>query len=126
MMSINKVILIGNLGKDPDVKTLQSGISVANFPIATSETWKDKETGGKKEHTEWHNVVAWDRLAENCGKYLAKGSQVYVEGSLQTRKWEDKEGNSRYTTEVKAMKVEFLGAKGERQEVEAPDEGTPF
>ena len=112
MASVNKVILIGNLGKDPEVKTIPSGKCVANFSIATSETWTDKNTGEKKEQTEWHNIVAWGRLGEICGEYLRKGTQVYIEGSLQTRKWEDKEGNPRYTTEVVAYKMQMLGTKG--------------
>lgn len=115
MASVNKVILIGNLGRDPEMKYTQSGTAVANFSIATTETWKDKETGEKKEQTEWHKIVAWRRLGEICGEYLKKGSLVYIEGALQTRKWEDKEGNARYTTEVVAHKMQMLGGKGDSQ-----------
>ena len=114
MASINKVILIGHLGRDPELKFTPSGVAVANFSIATSETWKDKNTGEKQESTEWHRIVAWKRLAEICGEYLKKGSQVYIEGSLQTRSWEDKEGTKRYTTEILAHKMQMLGSKGGR------------
>ncbi|OQY45083.1 MAG: hypothetical protein B6240_09330 [Desulfobacteraceae bacterium 4572_87] len=89
MASVNKVILVGNLGADPEVRYTPSGVAVANFSVATTETWKDKSTGEKKEQTEWHKIVAWRRLGEICGEYLRKGSQVYIEGSLQTRAWED-------------------------------------
>ncbi|MBW2585265.1 MAG: single-stranded DNA-binding protein, partial [Deltaproteobacteria bacterium] len=98
MAGINKVILIGNLGGDPEVRYTPSGDAVANFNIATSEEWKDKDTGEKKVRTEWHRIVAWRRLGEICGEYLSKGRQVYVEGRIQTNAWEDKEGNKRYTT----------------------------
>lgn len=100
MASVNKVILLGNLGKDPEIRTLNSGDKVANFSVATSETWKDKNTGEKKEKTEWTNVVVFGSLAEIVEKYLRKGSKVYLEGALQTRKWQDKDGNDRYSTEV--------------------------
>ena len=101
MSSINKVILIGRLGKDPEIRTLTNGGEVANFTLATSEKWKDKSTGEKKEKTEWHNVVTYnEHLVRIIKDYLTKGSQVYIEGSLQTRKWQDKDGNDRYTTEV--------------------------
>jgi single-strand DNA-binding protein len=109
---INKVIVVGNLGNDPDVNTLPSGDAVANISVATSESWRDKTTGEKVEKTEWHRIVAFGRLAEIMGEYLRKGSKVYVEGSLQTRKWQDKEGNDRYTTEVKARDLQMLDAKG--------------
>ena len=108
---INKVILIGNLGKDPETKSLPSGSAVANITVATTEGWKDKQTGEKKEHTEWHNVVFFDRLAEIAGQYLKKGSKVYIEGSLRTRKWQDKEGKDRYTTEVRANEMQMLDSK---------------
>jgi single-strand DNA-binding protein len=111
MAGINKVILIGRLGSDPEVRYTPSGVAVANFNIATSEEWKDKDSGEKKERTEWHRVVAWRRLGEICGEYLSKGKQVYVEGRLQTRDWEDKDGNKRYTTEIVASDVQFLGAR---------------
>jgi single-strand DNA-binding protein len=100
MAGINKVILIGNLGQDPDVKFMPSGDAVANVSIATSETWKDKNTGEKQERTEWHRVVFFGKLAEIVQKYVKKGSKIYVEGKLRTRKWQDKEGNDRYSTEV--------------------------
>lgn len=108
---VNKVILIGNLGKDPETKSLPSGSAVTNIRVATAEGWKDKQTGEQKEHTEWHNVVFFDRLAEIAGQYLKKGSQVYIEGTLRTRKWTDKEGKDRYTTEIKANEMQMLGSK---------------
>ncbi|WJW75018.1 single-stranded DNA-binding protein [Thiohalobacter sp. IOR34] len=109
---INKVILVGNLGKDPEVRYMPSGGAVANVTIATSEQWKDKQTGEQRERTEWHNVVFYQRLAEIVGEYLKKGSQVYVEGSLRTRKWQDKNGNDRYTTEIIASEMQMLGGRG--------------
>mgnify|MGYP001818865770 CR=1 FL=1 len=111
MAGINKVILIGRLGSDPEVRYTPSGVAVANFSIATSEEWKDKDSGEKKERTEWHRIVAWRRLGEICGEYLSKGKQVYIEGRLQTRDWEDRDGNKRYTTEIVATDVQFLGAR---------------
>lgn len=112
-MSINKVILIGRLGKDPEIRYSQTGSAVANITLATSESWKDKGSGEKQERTEWHRVVFFDRLAEIAGEYLRKGAQIYVEGRLQTRKWQDKEGKDRYTTEVMAREMKMLGSKGE-------------
>ena len=106
---INKVILIGNLGKDPEVRFTPGGQAVANFNIATSESWNDKTTQQKVEKTEWHRIVVWGKLAELCGEYLKKGRQCYVEGRLQTREWTDKEGQKKYTTEVVANTVQFLG-----------------
>lgn len=100
MSSTNKVILLGRLGKDPDIRSTQNGTKCANFSVATSEKWKDKNTGEAKEKTEWHNVVVWGALAGVCENYLKKGAQVYIEGKLQTRKWQDKDGQDRYTTEV--------------------------
>src|SRR5210317_1563446 len=111
MAGINKVILIGNLGGDPEVRYTPSGVAVAQFNIATSEEWKDKDSGEKRERTEWHRIVAWRRLGEICGEYLSKGQQVYVEGRIQTNTWEDKEGNKRYTTEIIANTVQFLGRR---------------
>ena len=108
---INKVILVGHLGKDPEVKYMPSGSAVANITVATSESWKDKQSGDKQERTEWHNVVFFNRLAEIVGEYLKKGAQVYVEGSLRTRKWQDKEGKDRYTTEIVASEMQMLGSK---------------
>jgi single-strand DNA-binding protein len=109
MAGINKVIIVGNLGKDPEVSYVPSGAAVAKFSVATSETWKDKTTGEKKERTEWHRIVAWDKLGEICGKYLSKGRQVYIEGKLQTHSYDDKEGVKRYVTEIIAQEVQFLG-----------------
>ncbi len=108
---VNKVILIGNLGRDPEVRYMPSGGAVANVTIATTDQWKDKQTGEQKERTEWHNVVFYNRLAEIVGEYLKKGSQVYVEGRLQTRKWQDKEGRDRYTTEIIANEMQMLGSR---------------
>ena len=107
---INKVILIGNLGQDPELKYTGSGTAVCNMRLATNESYKDSD-GNFVDKTEWHSIVAWSRLAEICGEYLKKGSQVYFEGSLQTRQWEDKEGNTRYTTEVKAREMQMLGGR---------------
>lgn len=111
MASVNKVILIGNLGQDPEVKYMPSGGAVANISIATTEAWKDKATGEKKEKTEWHRVVFFNRLAEIVGEYLRKGSQVYIEGNLRTRKWQDQGGQDRYTTEIVAREMTMLGGK---------------
>ena len=111
MSGINKVILIGRLGSDPEIRYTPSGVAVANFSIATSEEWKDKDSGEKKERTEWHRIVAWRRLGEICGEYLSKGKQVYIEGRIQTRSWEDKDGNKKYTTEIVANDIQFLGSR---------------
>ncbi len=108
MSGVNKVILVGRLGTDPEVKTVSGGNTVARLSLATSENWTDRE-GQKQERTEWHRVVVWGKLAELCGKYLTKGRQVYVEGRIQTRSWEDQQGQKRYTTEVVASTVQFLG-----------------
>ena len=124
MAGINKVILIGRLGSDPEVRYTPSGVAVANFNIATSEEWKDKDSGEKRERTEWHRIVAWRRLGEICGEYLSKGQQVYVEGRIQTNTWEDKEGNKRYTTEIIANTVQFLGRR-ESSESARPRSTTP-
>ena len=107
---INKVILVGNLGQDPDTKDMPSGMTVCNLRIATSESWKDKQSGEMKEQTEWHSVAMFGRLAEIAGEYLRKGSQVYIEGRLRTRKWQDKSGNDRYTTEIVANEMQMLGS----------------
>ena len=109
---VNKVILVGNLGKDPDMKYTASGGAIANITVATSESWNDKQTGEKVEKTEWHRVVAFQRLAEIMGEYLKKGSQVYIEGKIQTRKWQDQNGQDRYTTEVVANDMQMLGSRG--------------
>jgi len=109
---VNKVILIGNLGNDPDIRYTSSGAAVANVSLATAETWRDKESGEQQERTEWHRIVFFGRLAEIVGEYLKKGSQIYVEGRLQTRKWQDKEGMDRYTTEIVANEMQMLGSRG--------------
>ena len=112
MSGVNKVILVGRLGKDPEVRHLESGAAVANFSIATSETYKDKQ-GNKQETTEWHNIVLWRGLAEIAEKYLTKGNLVYIEGKLKTRNWQDKDGNTRYTTEVVGDNMTMLGSKND-------------
>lgn len=109
---INKVILVGNLGADPDTRYMPSGGAVTNLSIATSESWKDKQSGEQKERTEWHKVAMFGRLAEISAEYLRKGSQVYIEGKLRTRKWQDKDGNDRWTTEVIADEMQMLGGRG--------------
>ena len=109
---VNKVILVGNLGQDPETRAMPSGKPVTNVRIATSESWKDKQTGEQKEQTEWHTIVFFDRLAEIAAEYLRKGSQIYVEGRLRTRKWQDKTGNDRYTTEIVANEMQMLGSRG--------------
>ena len=111
MASVNKVILIGNLGRDPETRYMPNGEAVANITVATTETWKDKASGEKQEKTEWHRVTFYRRLAEIAGEYLKKGSQVYVEGRLETRKWQDKEGKDRYTTEIIANEMKMLGSR---------------
>jgi single-strand DNA-binding protein len=108
MASVNKVILIGNLGRDPELRYTQSGQAVANFTLATNEQWKDRD-GNAQERVEWHRIAVWGKQAENCAQYLQKGRSVYVEGRLQTREWEDKEGQKRRTTEIHAQTVQFLG-----------------
>jgi single-strand DNA-binding protein len=109
---INKVILIGNLGADPETRAMPSGMTVANLSVATSESWKDKQSGENKERTEWHKVALFGRLGEIAGEYLKKGSKVYIEGSLRTRKWQDKSGNDRYTTEIIADEMQMLDSRG--------------
>ena len=109
---INKVILVGNLGADPDTRYMPSGKAVTNIRIATSESWKDKQTGDQQERTEWHSIVMYDKLGEIAAEYLRKGSQVYIEGKLRTRKWQDKEGKDRYTTEIIADQMQMLGGRG--------------
>ncbi len=109
---VNKVILVGNLGKDPEMKYTASGAAIANITVATTDSWNDKQTGERVEKTEWHRVVAFQRLAEIMGEYLKKGSQVYIEGKLQTRKWQDQNGQDRWTTEVVANDMQMLGARG--------------
>lgn len=109
---INKVIVVGNLGNDPDTRYMPSGGAVTNISIATSESWKDKQSGEQKERTEWHKVAMFGRLAEIAAEYLRKGSQVYIEGKLRTRKWQDRDGNDRYTTEIIADEMQMLGGRG--------------
>jgi len=111
MASVNRVILVGNLGRDPELRYIPSGQAVANFTLATNDRWRDKE-GNNQERTEWHRIVVWGKTAENCAQYLQKGRSVYIEGRLQTRDWEDKEGNKRQTTETIAQTVQFLGGRG--------------
>lgn len=125
MAGINKVIIIGNLGADPEIRHTAGGSAVANFTVATSETWKDKNTGEKQESTEWHRVVAFSRLAEIIEQYLRKGSKVYVEGKLQTRKWQDRDGNDRWTTEIVAREMQMLDGKG-GQGAPAPQQQAPL
>ena len=122
MAGINKVILVGRLGADPEVKTVSGGNTVARLSLATSENWTDKE-GQKQERTEWHRIVVWGKLAELCGRYLNKGRQVYVEGRLQTRSWEDQQGQKRYTTEIVANTVQFLGAGSQTTQTHDQDVG---
>jgi len=117
---INKVILIGNLGADPETRAMPSGTTVANLRIATSESWRDKQTGEQQERTEWHRVAFFGRLAEVAGEYLRKGSQVYVEGSLRTRKWQDKEGQDRYSTEIRGDVMQMLGPRAGSGEPREP------
>lgn len=109
---VNKVIIIGNLGADPETRAMPSGTTVANLRVATSESWRDKQTGEQQERTEWHRVALFGRLAEVAGEYLRKGSQVYIEGSLRTRKWQDKQGNERYSTEIVGNDMQMLGGRG--------------
>jgi single-strand DNA-binding protein len=116
MASVNKVIVLGNLGKDPDLRHLPNGDAVCNFSLATTESWKDKE-GNKQDKTEWHNIVIFRKLAEIAGEYLKKGRPVYIEGRLQTRKWQDKDGKDRYTTEIVADEMQMLGSREEAKEV---------
>ena len=111
MKGINKAIIVGTLGKDPETRYTQSGMAICNISVATSEQWKDKQTGEKVEKTEWHRVVLFQRLAEIAGEYLMKGSQVYIEGKIQTRKWQDKNGQDRYTTEIIGNEMQMLGGK---------------
>ena len=118
MASVNRVTIIGNLGKDPETRYAPSGDAVTNITVATTETWKDKATGEKREATEWHRVVFFGKLAEIAGQYLKKGSQVYLEGKLKTRKWQDKDGADRYTTEINADELKMLGGKGDGQQSE--------
>lgn len=126
-MSVNKVILIGNLGRDPEVRFTANGRSVVRFPIATSEVWNDAE-GHRQERTEWHNIIVWGKQGETCAQYLAKGRQVFVEGSIRTRSFDDRNGNKRYVTEIVAQRVRFLGGGGGTRvapELENEPQGEP-
>jgi len=138
MASLNKVLLIGYLGADPEIRYTPSGAAVANFRMATKDQWTNKE-GEKQERTEWHRIVAWRKLGETCGEYLHKGSLVYIEGSLQTRDWQDRDGNKRYTTEIVAYRMQMLDRAGKAPEAESgedrfqaeepldiPDDDIPF
>jgi single-strand DNA-binding protein len=120
---INKVILVGNLGADPETRYTAGGAAITNIRLATSETWRDKQTGENQERTEWHRVVFFNRLAEIAGEYLRKGSQVYIEGSLRTNKWQDQSGQDRYTTEIIASEMQMLGGRGENVGPPAPQSG---
>jgi single-strand DNA-binding protein len=120
MSSLNKAILIGRLGRDPEIRYTQDGAPVANFSLATSEFWNDR-SGTRQERTEWHNIVAWNKLADLCKRYLGKGRQVYVEGRIQTREWDDRDGNKRRTTEIVANQIVFLGSRGESPEEPASE-----
>ena len=123
--SVNKVILIGNLGKDPEIRTLNNGTQVTTIPIATSESYRDKTTGEQRDITDWHNVVLWRGLAEIAGKYLRKGSKVYIEGKLKNRTWEDQEGNTRYATEVVADVMTMLDRPSEGRQADNPASAAP-
>lgn len=119
---VNKAIILGNLGKDPELRYTPSGLAIARFPVATNERWLD-QSNQRQERTEWHNIVVFGKQAENCGQYLSKGRQVFVEGSIRTRSYEDKDGNKRYVTEIVARDVRFLGAVGAAGPGRAPDAG---
>lgn len=125
MASVNKTTLVGNLGADPEIRYMPDGTPTASVTIATTDTWKDKATGEKKEKTEWHRVVFFKGLAEVVGEYLKKGSQIYVEGKLRTRKWTDKEGIDRYTTEIVCQEMQMLGKKSSNEVQNAPRHDTP-
>jgi single-strand DNA-binding protein len=124
MSSVNKAIILGNLGKDPEKRYTQAGDAVVTLSVATSESWKDA-SGAKQERTEWHRITVWKAQAEACAKYLSKGSKVYVEGKIETKEWQDKGGQKRYTTEIRALVVHFLSAPAKRDEAPADDFGPP-
>ncbi len=124
MAGVNKVILVGNLGRDPEVRYTGDGKPVANFSMATTERWSDPSSGERKEKTEWHRIVVWGKQAEIAGEYLRKGRQVYVEGSLQTREWTDRDGNKRQTTEIRAQRFQMLGRRSEEPDAPASPEAT--
>jgi single-strand DNA-binding protein len=119
---INKAIVVGNLGRDPETRHSAGGAAITNITVATSDTWKDKQTGQQQERTEWHRIVFFGRLAEVAGEYLRKGSQVYIEGRIQTRKWQDQSGQDRYTTEIVANEMQMLGGRGENSPSRKPTE----
>ena len=121
MGSVNKAILVGNLGRDAELRYTTGGTAVANFSIATSESWNDKQTGERREHTEWHRICLWGPSAERLQQYLVRGKQICVEGRIQTRQWEDRDGNKRYTTEIRADRITLLGRRGDADE--APEQG---
>lgn len=125
MASVNKVILIGNLGADPETRYMPNGDAVCNIRVATTESWKDKQSGDKKEITEWHRVVFYRKLAEIAGQYLKKGAPIYIEGALKTRKWQNKAGQDRYTTEIVADTMQMLGGKREGEQSAPRSEGAP-
>lgn len=120
MSSVNKAIIVGNLGRDPETRYMPNGEAVTNIAVATTESWKDKNSGEKKEVTEWHRIVFYRKLAEIAGQYLKKGSQIYIEGHLQTRKWQDKDGAERFTTEIIADKLQMLGGRPEGRQEQQP------
>lgn len=125
MAGINKVIIVGNLGNDPEIRTMPNGEAVANISVATSESWTDKNTGERREVTEWHRIVLYRRLAEIAGQYLRKGSQVYVEGRLKTRKWQDNNGQDRYTTEIQGDNLQMLGGRNQEMSGYTPAQSAP-
>ena len=125
MSGVNRVIIVGHLGKDPETRSSQGGVAITNFSVATSEEWKDKKTGEKKTQTEWHRISAFGRLAEICAEYLIKGKLVYIEGRIQTRSWEDKDGNKRYITEIVANTMQMLSGSGDKREAPKKQTTTP-
>lgn len=125
MSGVNKCLLVGRIGKDPEVRYSADGAAITNITLATSEEWKDKNTGAKQERTEWHRVVFFGKLAEIAGQYLKKGSQVYVEGAIRTRKWQNQEGKDQYTTEIVASDMQMLGSKGEQNQGAIPVANEP-
>ena len=126
MASVNKVVLIGNLGADPELRAFSNGDAVCNLRLATTDTWKDKASGEKREATEWHRVVLHRRLAEIAGQYLQKGAQVYIEGRIRTRKWQDKNGQDRYSTEIEANEMKMLGSKNDSAKVAVAEQDMPW
>ena len=128
--SVNKVVLVGNLGKDPEMRYMPNGNAVANLTLATTESWKDKQTGERKEKTEWHRLTVFNRLGEMCGEYLKKGAKIYVEGKLQTRKWQGQDGQDRYTTEIVVAEIQMMDSRNPAQgqgqyQANAPQQGAP-